>query len=314
MSDSVVTERITTFDDAPSAGLAGVDARVVSTPTNTQVAWLIDDGVRVVTGLGDVDVDETIAAARSAVSADELAEVAVPDGFEEIAVPSDQGTVRYEDTQITIGYATVRQGGGVDAAAAALMMPGRDGPISRLPGQDAWLTTTFEGHPTAVVAVGTDAIATIVGLPGTDVAPLVSNITVVPARDVTIANPEASHGIPADATQTYGEIDRGRWVVYEYATMHADQCFSIDASWGGSGDCSPPGKRDCPVVDVIWGTDDSPAFEVFVPYLADDLAVSLDGAPAPMTIEQSQGFTFAYGPSPSPDATIEITINGQPAC
>ena len=111
----MATEWITTFHDAPSAGIAGVDARVVVTPTNTQVGWLTDDGVRVVAGLGDVDVDETIAAARSAVSADELAEVAVPEGFEEVAVPSDQGTVRYEDTQVTIGYATVRQGGGVDA-------------------------------------------------------------------------------------------------------------------------------------------------------------------------------------------------------
>ena len=65
---------------------------------------------------------------------------------------------------------------------------------------------------------------------------------------------------------------------------------------------------------MIWGPDVSPAFEVFVPYQADDLAVSLDGEPAPMTIEHAQGFTFAYGPAPSPDATIEVTINGQPAC
>ena len=194
------------------------------------------------------------------------------------------------------------------------MTPGRDGPISRLPGEDAWLTTTFGGHPTAVVAVGTDGIATIVGLPGTDVASLVPNTAVVPAREVTIANPEATHGIPADAKKTYGEIDRGRWVVYEYSTTAGHECVSIDASWGGSGDCSPPGKSDCPVADMIRGPNVSPVFEVFVPYHADDLAVSLDGEPAAMTIEHAQGFTFAYGPAPSADATIEVTINGQPAC
>ena len=151
-------------------------------------------------------------------SADQLAGVAVPEGLEEVAVPTDQGTVRYQDTQVTIGFSTAQQGGEVDAAAAAFMTAGRDGPISRLPGEDAWVTTTFGGHPTAVVAVGTDGIATIVGLPGTDVASLVPDTAVVPAREVTIANPEATHGIPADATKTYGEIDRGRWVVYEYST------------------------------------------------------------------------------------------------
>ena len=187
MSDEAATEWTTTFDDAPSAGLAGVDAR--SSHANEHTSGMADRRRRACGHRpGDVDVDETIAAARSAVSADELADVAVPDGFEEVAVPSDQGSVRYEDTQITIGYATVRQGGGVDAAAAALMMPGRDGPISRLPDDDAWLTTTFEGHPTAVVAVGTDGIATIVGFPGTDVAPLVSNIDSRP-RPTTSPSP-----------------------------------------------------------------------------------------------------------------------------
>ena len=164
-----------TFDDAPSAGIAGVDARIVVTPAGAEVGWLSEDGVRVVAGVGDVDVDETIAVARSAVSADQLADVAVPEGFEEVAVPVDQGTVRYEDTMVTIGFSTVRRGGEVDAAAAAFMTAGRDGPISPLPGEDAWVTTTFDGHPTAVVAVGTDGIATIVGLPGTDVASLVSS-------------------------------------------------------------------------------------------------------------------------------------------
>jgi hypothetical protein len=33
-----------------------------------------------------------------------------------------------------------------------------------------------------------------------------------------------------------------------------------------------------------------------------------------MTIEHAHGFTFAYGPAPSPDTTIEVTVGGQPAC
>ena len=69
--------------------------------------------MRVVAGLGAVDVDETVAAARSAVSAGALADVAVPEGFEEVAVPADEGTVRYEDTHVTIGFSTVPRAGAV---------------------------------------------------------------------------------------------------------------------------------------------------------------------------------------------------------
>jgi hypothetical protein len=52
-----------------------------------------------------------------------------------------------------------------------------------------------------------------------------------------------------------------------------------------------------------------------VPYLVDDLGVALDGvAAAEMTVEHSGGFTFAYGPAPTADPDIEVTINGRPAC
>ena len=59
---------------------------------------------------------------------------------------------------------------------------------------------------------------------------------------------------------------------------------------------------------MIWGPNEPTGFEVFVPYHVDDLAVSLDGEPAAMTIEHAQGFTFAYGPAPSADATIEVIV------
>ena len=312
--DHRATTEWDTFRDAPTAGIAGVDARVVVTPVGTEVGWRSEDGVRVVAGVGDVDVDETIAVAGLAVTADQLAAVAVPHGFEEAAIPVEEGGVRYQDTMVTIGYSTVPRGGVADAAVAALMAPGRDGPISPLPDEDAWMTTTYEGHPTAVVAVGADGLATIVGLPGTDVASLVPNVAVVPAQEVTVANPEATHGIPANAKKTFGEIDRGRWVVYQYSTVDGYDCISIDASWGGSGDCSPPGKANCPVADLIRGPNVRSMVEVFVPYRADDLVVSLGGEAATVTIEHSQGFTFAYGPAPSPDPTIEVTVGGRPAC
>ena len=48
----------TTFVDAPSAGIAGVDARVVVTPVSAQVAWLTEGRVRVVSGVGDVDAEQ----------------------------------------------------------------------------------------------------------------------------------------------------------------------------------------------------------------------------------------------------------------
>ena len=40
----------------------------------------------------------------------------MPAGFEEFAVPTEQGSVRYEDTQVTIGYSTVGRGEAVDVA------------------------------------------------------------------------------------------------------------------------------------------------------------------------------------------------------
>jgi hypothetical protein len=239
----------------------------------------------------------------------------VPTGFVEVAVPTAQGSVRYEDTKVTIELSTVGERGEVDAAAAALMTPGRDGSISAVAGRDgAWITTAFGGHPTAVVALATDAIATVVGLPGTDVESLVPSLVIVPAAEVTVADAEATHGIPADAKRTYGEIDRGRFAVYEYTTEHGTVCLSIDASWGGSGGCSPPGMRDCPVVDPNGGPNEPPGVEVFVPAPVDDLTVALGGVPAAMTIEHAKGFTFAYGPAPSPNAAVEVTINGRPAC
>jgi hypothetical protein len=315
VSDTVASEWTRIFGDAPSADIEGVDARLVVAPPTVEVGWLTEDGARIVTGSGDVDVEETVAIARLTVPADGLGDIPVPDGFEEVAVPTYDASVRYEDTQVTIGLGTVAPDENVDVAAVAFMTPGRDGPLSPLPGEDGWVTTTFGGHPTVVAAVAPDAVATVVGLPGTDVASLVPALSVVPGRQVTVANPEATHGIPADAKKTYGEIDRGRWVVYEYSTIHAPDCFSIDASWGGSGDCSPPGKSDCPVANPTGGPTQPPGFEVFVPYLVDDLEVALDGvAAAEMTVEHAQGFTFAYGPAPVADPDIEVTVNGGPAC
>ena len=315
VSDTVETEWSRIFAGAPSAAIEGIDARLVVARPTTQVGWLTADGARIVTGIGDVDADEAVAVARLTVPARELGGIPVPDGFEEVAVPTDDGSVRYEDTQVTIGLGTVAQGDEVDVGAVAFMAPGRDGPLSPLPGEDAWLTTTFGGHPTAVVAVAPHAVATLVGLPGTDVASLVPALSVVPARGVTVANPEATHGIPADARQTYGEIDRGRWAVYQYRTTDGYDCISIDASWGGSGDCAPPGKSDCPVANPTGGPNQPPGFEVFVPYLVDDVDVSLNGvAAADMTVEHAEGFTFAYGPAPVPDPDIAVTIDGRPAC
>jgi hypothetical protein len=314
MSDSPAMEWVRTFGTAPLAGISGVDARIVVDPGGAAVGWPVGDGVRVVAGVGNVDRDEAVAIARLAASADQLADVAVPEEFEEVAVPVDQGSVLYEDTQVTIGFAIVDQDAPPDAQAAAFMAAGRDGPVSRVPGEDAWLTTTYEGHPTAIVAVGTDAIATVVGMPGTDVASLVPALALVPARQVTVANPEATHGIPANAQKTYGEIDRGRWVVYQYTTTDGYDCISIDASWGGSGDCTPSGERDCPVADLIGGRNHPSGFEVFVPYLVDDLQVTIGGEPAEMTVERAEGFTFAYGPAPAAGGPIEVLVGGQPVC
>ena len=198
--------------------------------------------------------------------------------------------------------------------SAAFMTAGREGSISRLSAGDAWLTTTFGGHPTVVVAAGGDGIATVVGLPDTDLETWASTIAVIPASEITIANPEATHGIPADATRTYGEIDRGRWLVYEYTSLDEYTCFSVDAAWGGSGDCVPPSQKDCPLAHIFSGPDTPPGFEVFVPHVVDDLTVLLDGQPAEATIEHAEGFTFAYGSAPSVDATLEVNVDGQPAC
>jgi hypothetical protein len=312
VSDSPPVEWDRTFNHSPSAGIAGIDARIVNDRRGAEVGWLVEGGVRVVAGVGDVGRDEVVAVARVAASADELSTVAVPAGLEEIAVPVDEGTVRYEDTQVTIEFATVDQGSG-DAAAAALMVPGRDGPVSRLPGVDAWLTTTYEGHSTVIVAVGTDGMATIVGMPGTEVASLASAVAVVPARQIAVANPEATHGIPANAQQTYGEIERGRWAVYRYTTTDGYDCISIDASWGGSGDCTPSGEPACPVADFI-GPNQPPGVEVFLPYLADDVQVSVGGERAEVSVEQAEGFTFAYGSVPRARGRIEVLVGGQPAC
>jgi hypothetical protein len=304
----------TTFVDAAAAGIPGVDARVVVTSEGAQVAWLSEHGMRVVTGAGDVSAEEAIAAASTASTGD-LADAAVPTGFEEFAVPTERGSVRYEDTQLTIAYSTVGPGEVLDVAAAALLAPGRDGPLTPLAGQQgAWATTTFGGHPTAIVAVDTDAVATVVGLPGTDLTSVVDSLAVVRAGDVTIGNPEVTHGIPANARKTYGEIERGRWVAYEYSTLHGTECLSIDASWGGSGDCSPPGKVDCPVANPTGGPNSPSGFEVVVPYHAEDVEVTVNGVPAEATIEHDQGFTFAYGPAPAGHPTIEVTIGGQPPC
>jgi hypothetical protein len=275
--------------------------------------------MRVVTGAGDVSAEEAITAA-SMVSTEELEAAAAPAGFEEVAAPTEQGSVRYEDTQLTITYSTVGAGDAVDAAVASLLAPGRDGPLTPVAGQqDAWATTTFGGHPTAIVAIDTDAVATVVGLPGTDLTSVVGGLAVVPAEEVTIGNPEVTHGIPANARRTYGEIDRGRWVAYEYSTLHGTECLNIDASWGGSGDCSPPGKRDCPVANPTGGPNTPPAFEVVVPYHAENLEVTIGGVLVEATIEHDQGYTFAYGPAPAGQpsidhSNIDVTIGGQPPC
>ena len=315
VSDSPAMDWDRTFSTAPLAGITGIDARIVVDPGGAEVGWPVGDGVRIVAGVGDVDRDEAVAIAEQAVSAEQVGDVAVPPGFEEVAVPVDQGTVLYEDTQVTISFAMVSPGESPDARAAAFMAGGRDGPVTPGPGENAWLTTTYEGHPSAFVAVGSDGIAMIVGLPGTDVTALVSSLAVVPAEQVSVANPEATHGIPANAQRTYGEIDRGRWVVYRYTSSAGYHCISIDASWGGSGDCSPSGQRDCPVADLTGEPNHPQGFEVFVPYLTDDLQVSIGGEPAEsITVERAEGFTFGYGPAPAAGGTIQVLVGGEPAC
>ena len=103
--------------------------------------------------------------------------------------------------------------------------------------------------------------------------------------------------------------------VDQYTTTAGYNCISIDASWGGSGDCSPSGERDCPMADLTDGPNHPRGFEVFVPYLAGDLQVSIGGEPAEeMTVERSEGFTFAYGPAPAGGGPIEVLIDGEPAC
>ena len=102
--------------------------------------------------------------------------------------------------------------------------------------------------------------------------------------------------------------------MYQYTTTNGHDCINIDASWGGSGGCSPPGKHDCPVANPTGGPNEPPGVEVFVPDHVDDLDVSVGGTPLPMTIEHAEGFTFAYGPSPSADHDIAVTVDGRPAC
>jgi hypothetical protein len=92
-------------------------------------------------------------------------------------------------------------------------------------------------------------------------------------------------------------------------------CISIDASWGGSGDCSPSGQRDCPVADLTGEPNHPRGFEVFVPYLTDDLQVSIGGEPAEeISVERAAGFTFGYGPAPAAGGPIQVLVGGEPAC
>ena len=219
------------------------------TPASAQVAWLTEGGVRVVAGVGDVDVDETIAVAGSAVASRASSPRSpCPQASRRSPSPPTRDPSATRTRSSRSGSQPFAQGEVVDAAAAAFMA--RAGTarshrcqVGRTPGSRRRSAViprpSSPSTPTAV--------ATVVGLPGTDVGPQSSRaLAVVPARDVTIGNPEVTHGIPADAKKTYGEIERGRWVVYEYSTLHGTECLSIDASWGGSGGCSPPGRTRLP--------------------------------------------------------------------
>ena len=254
VSEPVVTEWYRTFHDAPSAGIAGVDARIVVDGTTAQVAWLTGQGVRVIAGVGDVDVNETIDIARSAVSVDQLAR-----HRRTRRLPGGRRANRHGNGPLP-GHAgddlagNRRPAADVDAAAVAFMTPGRDGPIAPLPARRGGPRRRSVVIPPSSSPSARTPSRPLSGSRAPTSRALAPHVKVVPAEQIAIANPENTHGIPPDARRTYGQIERGRWAVYQYSTDGL-QCISIDASWGGSGGCSPPGHSDCPVANPTGGPD-----------------------------------------------------------
>ncbi len=227
----------------------------------------------------------------------------------------EQGTVRYEDTMVTIAFSTVGDGGIVDVAAAAFMTGGPRGADLTAPGRgrlahddvrrpsdrgrrgrhrrdrDRRRPARCRGRITGIDDRGGPRLRGHHRQPRSD------------ARHPSRRRREpTARSIAADGSST----STRRWT--------DTRATQVDAAWGGSGDCAPPSRKDCPLAHIFSGPSTPPGFEVFVPRVVDDLTVLLDGQPAEATIEHAQGFTFAYGPAPSVDATLEVTVDGQPAC
>ncbi|MCU1394749.1 MAG: hypothetical protein JWM34_3177 [Ilumatobacteraceae bacterium] len=295
---------LTKSPDAPSADLPGVDARIVG----GSIGWATPDGhTRFVVGIGNVSFDELTVIAAS-VAAEGAGPFDAPSGFDLVSQPTEIVTTSYDTAHIGLTLLHDLAGGSAAARDYAFMS---SGPGSTLDPLDGGYVVRSQESSLAVKALADGELLTVFAPSPTDVESLLSSITFAPTPSVPVRR--LGYQLPANATWRFGEIALGRWAVATFVDPDGRDCVALTLAGGGPTTCSPPGS-DCPVVSAGGTVGEPTTFVVLIRREVHDVHVTIDGEPAPATLEASNGYTFAYGTTTMVPLHMAFTVDGEPTC
>lgn len=321
------TEWSKSFSDGTQVGeIGGVELRLMADAARPTVGWRSPDGVRLVSGVGDVSEDEVIAAATSLAGGAETF-----DGFDEVAAPADQWTTTaYQSTggstwsSVSVTLSEPSDGGALNARITAFMTPGAAEQIG-----EAWMVTPEGGDGSVVfVDIPDGRQATVFVHESSGIAPgaVVGAVHLVAPADVPIDD-VLFGAVPEGEVVDGGTASRGRWIVTidtdpGLSSLPADAaCLSFATSWAGGGTaCASPESlsQHCPfgsgsTIDI------GSYWSALVPATATSVAVLLDGEETMLatTVERVGAYQLAIGATPEgwpdgPESTMQVVVDGQP--
>ncbi|MCU1398228.1 MAG: Rod shape-determining protein MreC [Acidimicrobiales bacterium] len=312
-----------TESSRPAGGpvdISGLDARLLRAidPKIHVIQWTAGGLTFSAGSLGDIDVAQLTRIVGQFASATTLVGLPTPDGFSELAAPTEVSTVDYASAPTgnpDLIVAISHVGPAADLQAIASMTAGRTGPVTPTVQGNGYQTTMFEGSPVLVFPAGPDTIAQVFVYANVDPSTIANAVRTV-ATDTVAARPTYASSIghdlvPPTAPPQFGKIGGRRFVGYSYTNEAGAHCVNVEVSGGGGATrCAAPLAATCSWIE----RPADRAFVAVIPSPAKNVEILFDGQPAAATVEQHDGFTLASGASPLTYNTATITVDGAPVC